>query len=399
MREIPMDRMRSLTLPFTAALLLALAACTKSPEITAAKPGADAAEAEHAGGEEAHAEGGEETAAGPVKMDDATMKAAGVRLQTLQPSSLSEELRAPGEVVDSAYGTTLITPRVEALVVRRHAKLGDEVRAGTPLATLASVEVSDAQAELRIAEQEWRRVSALGREAVAGRRIAEAKVAVDRARAKAQAYGLPGTASGGVNGQFTLTAPHAGRITEDDFVVGERIEPGKPLFRLVDESTVWVDATLPSGTVSRIEPGSAATIVVAGERIAGKVLRSAHRTSDATRTASVRLEVPNQGDRLHSGDFVEVYFEAASAANADNKAAIQLAIPTDALVQLEGETVVFRRNAEGALAPVPVRTGEVIGDRTTIREGLKAGDTVVVAGAFAVKSQILKAQLGEGHGH
>ena len=224
-------------------------------------------------------------------------------------------------------------------------------------------------------------------------------MAVDRARAKAQAYGLPGTASGQVNGQFTLTAPHAGRITEDDFVVGERIEPGKALFRLVDESTVWVDATLPSGTVSRIESGSPAIIVAGGERIAGKVLRSAHRTSDATRTASVRLEVPNKGDRLHGGDFVEVYFEAASATNASSKAATQLAIPTEALVQLEGETVVFRRNNEGALEPVPVRTGEVIGDHTVIREGLKAGDTVVVAGAFAVKSQILKAQLGEGHGH
>lgn len=409
MRAIPMTPFRLMTLPLTTALLLAMAGCSKSPETESAKaPTAEAAEADHvasgeanhAEGAEEHAEGGEEgETAAPVKMDEAALKAAGIQLQTLQPSSLSEELRAPGEVVDSAYGTTLITPRVEALVVRRHVKLGDEVRAGAPLATLASVEVSDAQAELRIAEQEWRRVSALGREAVAGRRISEAKVAVDRARAKAQAYGLPGTSSGAVNGQFTLSAPHAGRITEDDFVVGERIEPGKPLFRLVDESTVWVDAKLPPGTAPRIEAGSPAIVVVGGQRIAGKVLRSAHRTSDATRNATIRLEVPNPDDRLHGGDFVEVYFEAASTANTDNKAATQLAVPTDALVQLEGETVVFRRNAADALEPVPVRAGEVIGDHTVIREGLKAGDTVVVAGAFAVKSQLLKAQLGEGHGH
>lgn len=401
MRAIPMTLFRLMTLPLIVALLLAMAGCSKSPDAkSATSPTAETAEADHTEGAEAHAEeGGEGEAAAPVKMDEAALKAAGIQLQTLQPSSLSEELRAPGEVVDSAYGTTLITPRVEALVVRRHAKLGDEVRAGAPLATLASVEVSDAQAELRIAEQEWRRVSALGREAVAGRRISEAKVAVDRARAKAQAYGLPGTSSGSVNGQFTLTAPHAGRITEDEFIVGERIEPGKPLFRLVDESTVWVDAKLPPGTVPRIEAGSPATIVVGGQRIAGNVLRSAHRTSDATRNATIRLEVPNPDDRLHGGDFVEVYFEAASMANTDNKAATQLAVATDALVQLEGETVVFRRNAAGALEPVPVRAGEVIGDHTVIREGLKAGDTVVVAGAFAVKSQLLKAQLGEGDGH
>ncbi len=410
MSENTMTTFRLMSLPLTAALLLALAACSKAPDADPVKPGAaESTEADPAtpgsdkpveGAKDHAGEGGEEGgAAAPVKMDEAALKAAGIRLQTLQPSLLTEELRAPGEVVDSAYGTTLITPRVAALVVRRHAKLGDEVRAGAPLATLASVEVSDAQAELRIADQEWRRVSALGREAVAGRRINEAKIAVDRSRAKAQAYGLPGTSSGSVNGQFTLSAPHAGRITEDDFIVGERIEPGKALFRLVNESTVWVDAKLAPGTASRIEAGSSATIVAGGQRIAGKVLRSAHRTSDATRTASVRLEVPNKDDRLHGGDFVEVFFEGASTGNADSRTATQLSIPTDALVQLEGETVVFRRKADGALEPVPVRAGEVIGDRTVVREGLQAGDTVVVAGAFAVKSQMLKAQLGEGDGH
>lgn len=395
MRENSMDRIRLLTLPLTAALLLALAACSRSPDADAAKPGAEAPEAEHAQGAEDHAKSGEEAAADPVKMDDAAMKAAGVRLLTLQPSTLSEELRAPGEVVDNAYGTTLITPRVEALVVRRHARLGDEVRAGAALATLASVEVSDAQAELRIAEQEWRRVSALGREAVSGRRISEAKVAVDRARAKAQAYGLPGTASGSVNGQFTLTAPHAGRITEDDFVVGERIEPGRTLYRLVDESVVWVDAKLPSGAVPRVTVGSPATVVVDGQRITGKVLRTAHRTSEATRNAVVRIEVPNPDDRLHGGDFVDVYLDAGAGTGT----VTTLAVPTAALVQLEGDTVVFRRNAQGALEPVPVRTGAVVGDTTVIEEGLKAGDTVVIDGAFALKAQMLKAQLGEGHGH
>ena len=164
-------------------------------------------------------------------------------------------------------------------------------------------------------------------------------------------------------------------------------------------SIVWVDAKLPPGTVSRIEAGSAATVVIGGERIAAKVLRSAHRTSDATRSATIRLEVANKEDSLHGGDFVEVYFEATAAANAVDKSATQLSVPTDALVQLEGDTVVFRRSADGALEPVAVRAGEVVGDRTVIREGLKAGDTVVVAGAFAVKSQMLKAQLGEGHAH
>lgn len=396
MRTLTMPMNRWMLLPLTAALLLILSACSKSPDAAASDATAKAEES-HAEGEAGHdgehAEEGEGARA--VTMDAAALKAAGIRLAVLQLSAPGEQLRAPGEVLDNAYGTTLITPRVEALVVRRQAKLGDEVRAGAPLVTLASVEVSDAQAELRIAEQEWRRVSALGREAVSGRRITEAKVAFDRARAKAQAFGLPGTASGSVNGQFTLTAPHAGRITEDDFVVGERIEPGKTLYRLVDESVVWVDAKLPAGSVPRVAVGGPATVVAGGERMTGKVMRTAHRTSEATRNAVVRIEVPNTDDRLHGGDFVDVYLDAGGGANAS----ASLAVPTSALVQLEGDTVVFRRNAAGTLEPVPVRTGTVVGDTTVIEEGLKAGETIVVEGAFALKAQMLKAQLGEGHGH
>src|SRR3546814_3775826 len=81
-----------------------------------------------------------------------------------------------------------------------------------------------------------------------------------------------------------------------------------------------------------------ADLVGAGcEHIAGKVLRSAHRTSEATRNASVRIEVPNKDDRLHAGDFVEVYFDAKTTANIDNKAATQLAVTTDAVLQLRSE--------------------------------------------------------------
>ena len=394
-----------ITTPLAVALAIALSfgitACGKqgAAGVPAAddvsKSSANAAAAKEGGSQTK----GAEEAAGELKLDATALTQLGVEVQPIGSGSISEELRAPGEVIDSAYGTTLVTPRVVSLVVRRHAKLGDEVRRGAPLVTLSSVDVANAQADLRIAEQEARRVSALGREAVSGRRISEAQVAVDRARAVARAYGLPGTAPGGANGEFTLTAPHAGRITEDEFVVGERIEPGKALFRLVDESTVWIDAKLPAGSVSRITPGSDATVVFNGQRLEAKVLRAAHRTSDATRNASVRLEVRNRDDVLHGGDFVEVLFDAPAGSQGASPTATRLSVPTEALVQLQGDTIVFRRDADGGLVSVPVRTGEVVGGRTLILDGLKAGDQVAVKGAFALKSQLLKEEMGGGHGH
>ena len=393
------------TTPLLLAALLALTACSddaKSPADAAAKPGAAqtkaAAEPEHANADE-HAEADEhgdehgEEGVAPIRMDAEAMKAAGIRVATLEKTALREELRAPGEVVDNAYGTTLITPRVDALVVRRHAKLGDEVKAGAPLVTLSSVEVATAQGTLSIAEQDWKRVQALGREAVSGRRYSEAQVAVEQARATARAYGLAPGARGAGNGEFTLHAPHAGRLTEDAFVVGERIEPGRTLFRLVDEAIVWVDAKLPADAARRVAVDSPARIVLGAVTLPGKVTQQAHRTSENTRNALVRIEVANTGDQLHGGDYVEAYLDAGGDAEA------QLAVPTAALLQLEGKTVVFRQDRNGTLTPIAVRTGAVVGDRTVVLDGVAAGDVVVVEGAYALKAQMLKSQLGEGHAH
>lgn len=390
-----------------AGLLLTLTACSSDKTDTgqasnAANTEQPAGEAkqehgkEDVGGEhaeEAGGEHGEEEATKSIKMDAKAMAAVGIRVTKLDKALLNEELRTPGEVLDNAYGTTLITPRVESLVVRRHAKLGDEVKAGAPLVTLSSVEVAQTQGALLIAEQEWKRMQSLGREAVSGRRYSEAQVAVEQARAAARAYGLPGSAVGRANGEFTLTAPHAGRLTEDAFVVGERIEPGRALFRLVDETVVWVDAKMPAENAQRIAVGSTAQVIHGNMRLTGKVVQRAHRTSEDTRNALIRIEVVNKDDSLHGGDYVEVYVDAGSAKEP------QLAVPNAAVLQLEGETVVFRQNADNTIEPVAVRVGAVIGDRTVIAEGLQVGDTVVTDGAYVVKAQILKSQLGEGHGH
>ena len=382
---------------FLIATLFVLASPACSKKTIGAAPEKNDPHAVESDGHDEHEQG--EIDAHSVRMDEAAMRAAGIELQTVEPSMLNAELRASGEVIDNAYGTTLITPRVEALVVSRHARIGDEVEAGAPLVTLSSVDVANAQADLRIAEDEWQRVSALGREAVSGRRINEAKVAVDRARATARAYGLMGKGGSASNGEFTLSAPHAGRLTEDDFLVGQRIEPGTTLFRLVDESIVWIDATLPSGIAPQVEAGAAATVILGDLRMRGTVMRSVHKTSETTRNTAIRIEVPNPDDTLHAGDYVDVYLQSSTKARGNTPGSARLALPSSAVVRIEGETVVFRRDSAGALQATPVQTGEVVGDLTVIVDGLKAGDSVVVAGAFSVKSQLLKAQMGEGHAH
>ena len=337
---------------------------------------------------------------GPLHIDEATQKSLGIVTATIAPRIAGAELRAPGEVKANAYATTLVSPRVPAQVVRRHARLGDDVKAGQPLVALSSVEVAEAQGTLIVAERDWQRVRALGADAVSAKRYTEAQVARDQAYAKLRAYGVTATeiaalqrkGSRGADGEFALVAPQDGRVISDAFVVGERIEPGRNLFTLVDESSVWIEAQLAPAVSARMRTGASVRVVAHGQTMQGNVIQLAHRTDENSRTAPVRIEVANANDALHTGEFVDVFI-------ATGEEAPVLGVADAALVQLQGQTVVFKREADGAFEPVPVDAGDARGGFTQIKRGVVAGDVVVVDGAYELKARLLKSQLGEGHGH
>lgn len=336
----------------------------------------------------------------PLVLDAAMQKQLGIATAAVQPQTLQSEVRAPGEVKANAYGTVLVSPRIAAQVVRRSVRLGDEVKAGEALVTLSSVEVAEAQGQLIVGERDWQRVRALGSEAVSAKRYTEAQVARDRAHATLRAYGIGDgeiaallrQGSARATGEFSLVAPQAGRITSDDFLVGERVEPGKVLFTVVDERSVWIEAQLAAGDAERVRLGAAARIVDRGETFAGKVIQLPHRTSESSRTTSVRVEAANADDLLHAGEFVEVFLATSAAAQV-------LAVPNEAIVQVQGQNVVFKSGKDGRFDVAAVATGETRGERTVVRQGLAAGDVIAVKGSYALKARLLKSQLGEGDGH
>ena len=344
----------------------------------------------------AAAEHGDEN---PLVIDVAAQKQLGIVIAPVTAQALIDELRAPGEVKANAYATTLVSPRIPAQIVRRHAKLGDTVKAGQPLVTLSSVEVAEAQGALIVAERDWSRVRALGADAVSAKRYTESQVARDQAFAKLRAYdvgaseiaALTRQGSHRANGEFALVAPQAGRVTTDDFIAGERVEPGKVLFTLVDESSVWVEAQLASDAAERVKTGSAARIVAHDQTVSGAVIQLSHRTTEASRTTPIRIEVSNEDDVLHPGEFVETFIATRGTSDV-------LGVPNDAVVQLQGQPIVFKVEASGHFAPIPIQPGETRGSRTVVKQGLAAGDVVVVQGAYVLKARLLKSQLGDGHG-
>lgn len=349
----------------------------------------------------AEAEQGEEHAEGSIEMSAAERQARGVVTAPAKRRPMAGEITVPGEVMPDLYRSAQVTPRISAQVVARQAKLGDQVEAGQPLVTLSSVEMADAQGALIVATREWRRVQNLGRDVVSEQRYVEAQVTTDTARAKVQAYGMtPKQAealakesnASKADGTFDLLAPQAGTIIQDDFVLGEVVEPGRVLFQISDESRMWVEAQLTPDQASGIESGAPVRVLAGdGHEVRGRVIQAHHKIDETTRTLPVRIEVDNRNDDLHPGQFVNVIIEVGASKPV-------LAVPQSAVVLMDGSSTVFKVEGD-ELYPTSIEIGERRGDWVEITSGLTQGDEIAVSEVFLLKSLIQKSQMGEGHGH
>jgi membrane fusion protein, heavy metal efflux system len=343
-----------------------------------------------------------EEGGGAIELTVDEQRAAGIVVDTVAPRALNETIRVPGEVVINAYRSARVTPRITAQVAERHVRLGNVVEAGQRLVTLSSVAMAEAQGALIVADREWQRVKSLGRETVSERRYTETQVAQQQALAAVIAYGMTdaqaatlmnaGDASK-ATGAFDLLAPQAGTVLQDDFIVGELIEPGRVLIDITDESVMWVEAQTVPNVLPDINDDATARVSLDGITwLDGTVIQRHHRLDETTRTQGLRIEVDNADDRLHPGQFVEVDLVTGTGEPV-------LAIPSAAITMIGGAPTIFKLENGHEFHAEEISLGATIGDWTVVLGGLGNGDEIAVAGVFHLKSLMLKSTLGEGHGH
>ena len=112
-----------------------------------------------------------------------------------------------------------------------------------------------------------------------------------------------------------LRAPVSGTVVERLVNAGAGIQAGTPLFTIANISTVWIIANVPEAQVGKIRVGTPAEVrsaALGNDAMAGRVNYIDPRLNEETRTARVRIEMANPGERLKAGMFVEVGFQAGT---------------------------------------------------------------------------------------
>lgn len=195
----------------------------------------------------------------------------------------------------------------------------------------------------------------------------------------------------------SIRAPLTGVITERKFNAGAGIDAATPIFAISNLSTVYVIANVPEASVGKLSIGSIAEIKSASVgTINGRISYIDPRLDETSRTARVRLEVPNQNGKLRAGTFTEVGFYAGTN-ETDGE---ELVVKSEAIQREGDKTIVFipKDDEPGAFEVREVEIGGETEGYTAIKNGLKLGEKVITKGSFTLKTQMQKGEMGE-HGH
>jgi HlyD family secretion protein len=177
-----------------------------------------------------------------------------------------------------------------------------------------------------------------------------------------------------------IRSPINGVVTDRPLYPGEMAAAGTPLITVMDTSQVIAKAHIPQPEAAVLTVGDPATLTVPGEAeaIEGKVTVVSPALDPNSTTVEVWVQAPNRKSRLKPGTSVQMSMLAKSVNDA-------VAIPASSvLTAQDGTTTVMVAGPDGRAHQTAVKTGIHDGDQMQIVEGVKAGDKVIVSGAYAL---------------
>ena len=320
-----------------------------------------------------------------VQLDTRRRQLLGVRTVPVDRTSLDREIRAVGVVRYDETRLADVNLKLDGWVTKLHVDYtGQPVTRGQPLLEFYSPELLATENEYLLALST--------RDSLLQSQVADARTQADRlvesARQRLALWDLPADhvqrleKSRKADGNVTFRAPVGGFVIEKPVVEGMRVMAGQTLYKIVDLSTVWVEADVYESDAPFLKPGAPASVTIdawPGESLQGKAVYIYPFVEEKTRTLKVRFAFPNRRQRLKPGMYANVALRATLGTG--------LTIPADALLDAGRQQLVFVSTGEGYYQPRKVQAGQRLGDRVQILDGLEAGERVATGASFFLDSE------------
>lgn len=408
--------------------ILILASCgggEKEIASSSDEPGLDTHEHESLKPEESEQEEHEHP---DLHLSPEKQKEWGIVVGTATKQDVTSEITLPGVLALNLNKTANISSFVQGKVISLATDLGDKVRKEQVLVTINSPEFVQAQAaflearaKLSLSRKENERAQILFKEkAIEEREFLRREAEFEKLSTEVgglgsilHSYGMDHEQTERLveksasmksddelcelcNPNLPILSPISGTTIFRDVIVGEHVEPQKTLFTVSGLSILWALLDAYEKDLPFITKQS--TVIIKSslypeKEFAGKITYISDIIDEKLRTAKIRVEVQNHERLLKPNMYIQGIVE--------NKAAEKkvLAIPEEAIQNLEGEKIVFILEEADIFAVCHVELGERIGNKRLITKGLEGGEKIVIKGAFTLKAELIKASFGLSHVH
>jgi len=316
-----------------------------------------------------------------VTVDPARVQMLGVRTEAvaLRPA-INRSVHANATVAFDERRLAAVTTKVAGWIEQLNvAATGEAVRAGQPLLEIYSPEIV-------AAEQEYLVVASthLGSK--------DDALMLDAALNRLRALDVPAgeiarlQRTGKATRRIAVLAPANGVVTEKTAVLGAHVDPGAPLYKTADLSTVWLIAEVQEQELGLVRVGQKAVasfVAYPGVSFEGRVDFIYPVLSPETRTAKVRITVLNRDLLLRS----EMYASVTIEAPANKGTASVLAVPDSAVIDSGARQVVLVAKGQGRFEPRVVKLGAHGDGYAEVLGGVRAGEEVVTSANFLIDAE------------
>lgn len=306
-----------------------------------------------------------------VALTPTQIQVVGVQTTTATVQPLARTLDVAGMIDDDASRHRILSAYVDGRMEKLHLNtIGAEVTKGQPLAELYSP-------SLLQAEREYRQLSG------------DLK---SRAELKLRQFGLTPEQIREIEHKpedaltTQILSPISGTVVAQEVYEGQTVATGEKLFEIADFSAMWFVFIAYEQDLPWLKSGDAVSITtpsLPGRTLEGKIAFIDPNLDEATRSARVRVILPNP---LVNGRR-ELLHKLYADGRVHVEAPAVLGIPRSAVIQTGPEAVVYVDHGEGAYARTTVKLGRRGDTLVEVLSGLSAGDKVVTSGNLLIDGQ------------
>ena len=326
---------------------------------------------------------------------------AALGIQTTRVSAAKAQAVLASAQVSARPGADVtVSAPYAGQLARLNVGIGDRVNVGAGLADFTSAQLGEARRQWDEARLQWQTAqAALKRDQsmleegiipavrlqLTQSRYDAAQAALQARAAELQSTRLRFESNASAAGYATgvLLAPIAGWVAETNSAVGQRVEAGTVLFRIIDDKDLQLEFQLAPDKAARVRVGD--TVDIAQRNARARIIGISPYVQ-AGQMAKGRASVTQRG-QLRLGDTLSISIQASGSAT-ESVDAWQL--PARALSSAQGQSMVFVRTDKGFVAQA-VKVMASNDDISIVQgAGLNAQSSVASAGVAALRGLLLK---------